>query len=296
MSRIVCYGEVLVDIFPDANKIGGAPLNVANRLASFGNEVSIISAIGKDKVGQEILNFLHKANIDTSLIQNKANLDSGYVSVSLDKKGSATYEIVEPVAWDNITFEASQKTAVQSADAFIYGSLVGRNEVSRNTLFSLIEQATYKIFDINLRSPFYCYDSLLELMKHADFIKFNDEELYEIAFHFGSTFKGLEQNIAFISKLIETKTICVTKGKFGAVLYHNGKFIYNSGYLIDVEDTVGAGDSFLGALIHNILAEKPLQESINYACAVGALVASNKGANPKLSLQKIQHFITGSGL
>lgn len=296
MSRIVCYGEVLVDVFPDVEKIGGAPLNVANRLASFRNEVSIISAIGKDQIGCNIITFLEEANIDTSLIQKKENLDSGYVSVSLDKKGAATYEIIEPVAWDNITFEASQKTTVQSADAFIYGSLVGRQEVSRNTLFKLLENATYKVFDVNLRAPFYSYDNLFNLMKHADFIKFNDEELYEIAFHFGSTFKGLEQNIAFISKLIETKTICVTKGKFGAVLYHNGKFIYNSGYLIDVEDTVGAGDSFLGALIHNILAEKPLQESINYACAVGALVASNKGANPKLSLQKIQHFITGSAL
>lgn len=296
MSRIVCYGEVLVDVFPDVEKIGGAPLNVANRLASFRNEVSIISAIGKDQIGRDIITFLEEANINTTLIQKKENLDSGYVSVSLDKKGSATYEIVQPVAWDNITFEASQRTAVQSADAFIYGSLVARQEVSKNTLFSLLENASYKVFDVNLRSPFYSYDNLLELMKHADFIKFNDEELYEIAFHFGSTFKGLEQNITFISKLTETKTICVTKGKFGAVLYHNEKFIYNSGYLINVEDTVGAGDSFLGTLIHNILAEKPLQEAIDKACVVGALVASKKGANPKLSLEEIQHFISGSEL
>jgi fructokinase len=129
------------------------------------------------------------------------------------------------------------------------------------------------------------------LMLKADFIKLNDEELYEISQQLESPYNSFEQNIKFIAEKTNTKHVCVTKGAFGAVLYYNDKFYYNSGYFIKVVDTVGAGDSFLASLIVRLLRGKSPQKSLNYACAVGALVAGYEGANPKISEKEITKFM-----
>lgn len=135
-------------------------------------------------------------------------------------------------------------------------------------------------------------------MNEADFIKFNDDELYEVSQYLGSKYRSMEQNIRLISEKTNTKHICVTKGHHGAVLLYDDKFYYNSGYLIKVIDTVGAGDSFLGSLISKLLYKvNPLlnkvnpQEAIDFACAVGAMVAQSEGANPKITESEIRKFI-----
>ncbi len=138
---------------------------------------------------------------------------------------------------------------VKASDAFIFGSLSCRDPKSRETLFQLLEYAKYRILDINLRPPHYAKEILKILMQKANSIKFNDDELYEIATMFDSPFHSLEQNLSYISKITNAKSICVTKGSHGAVLLNEGKLYYNSGYKTKVADTVGAGDSFLACLI-----------------------------------------------
>ena len=169
--------------------------------------------------------------------------------------------------------------------------LAARDESSRNTLINLLELAKYKIFDLNLRPPYYTKELLIKLMDAADFIKFNDDELYEVSGYLDSKYRSTEQNIRFISEKTNTKHICVTKGHHGAVLLHDDTFYYNSGYLIKVIDTVGAGDSFLGALISQLLNKVNPQEAIDFACAVGAMVAQSEGANPVLLHSDIDAFI-----
>ncbi|WP_370477584.1 carbohydrate kinase family protein [Tamlana flava] len=291
MSQIICFGEVLFDVFPTHKKIGGAPLNVASRLQSLGNDVSMISAVGKDKSGDKILSYLNECGVKTNLVQVNQEYKTGKVKVMLNEKGSASYDIKYPKAWDKIRLTEASKKHVQKADAFVFGSLVARDESSRNTLYSLIELAKYKIFDLNLRRPYYTKEVLVHLMKKADFIKFNDEELYEVSQALGSKYKSLEQNINFIAEATLTKHICVTKGEHGAVLLYNGKLYYNSGYLIKVVDTVGAGDSFLASLVSQLLKKVNPQEAIDFACAVGALVAQSEGANPKISYSEIMAFV-----
>jgi fructokinase len=151
--------------------------------------------------------------------------------------------------------------------------------------------AKYKIFDVNLRAPFYAKELLIELMNKADFIKFNDDELYEISEYMNSPYNSLEQNIHFIAEQTNTKHICVTKGSHGAVLYYNDTMYYNSGYKIEVADTVGAGDSFLAGLLTQLLTGNDTQFAINYACALGALVAQKEGANPKIEAAAIADFM-----
>ena len=291
MSKVVCFGEVLWDVFQNGKRIGGAPLNVAMRLAAFGHDVTIISAVGQDELGQQLLSYLKKNKLRTDSIQQLEDYKTGDVQVSLDKKGVAKYSIEYPRAWDKIETKASYEIAVQDANAFVFGSLITRDNVSKKTLFSLLELAHYKVFDLNLRSPFYDKDILVYLMEKADFIKFNDEELHEVSSYLGSKYNSLEQNLKFIAEKTRTKHICVTKGPFGAVLLYNNILYYNSGYKINVVDTVGAGDSFLGSLISQLLNKIEPQAAIDFACAVGALVAQSEGANPLITVEEIERFI-----
>ncbi|AXP81132.1 Ribokinase [Mariniflexile rhizosphaerae] len=291
MSKITCFGEVLWDVFPTHKKIGGAPLNVASRLQSFNHDVTMVSAIGQGESGSKIMQYLKDCGIDTSCIQVHNEYKTGKVKVMLNDKGSASYDIKYPRAWDKIRLTEINKKAVESSDAFVFGSLAARDDSSRKTLYELIERAKYKIFDLNLRPPYYTKDVLFYLMDKADFIKFNDDELYEVSKYMGSKYHSLEQNLMFVAEKTKAKQICVTKGEHGAVLLYNGELFYNSGFLIKVIDTVGAGDSFLGSLISQLLNKVEPQEAIDFACAVGALVAQREGANPKITPSEIDAFM-----
>ena len=296
MANITCFGEILWDEFPEHKKIGGAPLNVAVRLKSFGNNVSMISRIGDDTDGHQILEFIKKNEINSDGVQIDEKLETGKVKVVLDEKGSASYDIMFPRAWDNIRLETNSSEIVKFSEAFVFGSLIARNEVSKHTLYELLKTAKYKIFDVNLRAPHYTKEILSYLMNQADFIKFNDDEIFEISEMLGSKSTSLEDTIHFIAEHTKTQTICVTKGKHGAILFVEGKFYTNSGYHITVVDTVGAGDSFLASLISMLLHNEDPQKSINYACAVGAIVASKAGANPSVTNQEIQQILHTQGI
>lgn len=291
--KAVAFGEILWDVFENEKKIGGAPLNVAFRMKSLGCEVAMISSVGQDKDGDVILREVEGLGVKTEAILKSETYPTGLVNVILDKNGSATYEIQYPSAWDKIVLDDSAKALVKDADVLIYGSLVCRDEVSRKSLAILLKNEVYKVFDVNLRKPHYSYDVLEELMIPANFIKFNDEEIQEIAAVWQSPFVTLEENIQFIASRTNTSSICVTRGKDGALLFWEGKLYENDGYAVQVADTVGAGDSFLAALIASLLTGKQPQVAIDFACAVGALVASSSGANPEISTVEIEKLISG---
>lgn len=149
-----------------------------------------------------------------------------------------------------------------------------------------------KVFDVNLRKPHYELNTIKELMEKADFIKLNDEEILELAPQLGSKGQTIEEHMKFLSGENLSKSVCVTKGKHGAVLLWNKEFYSNNGYTVTVADTVGAGDSFLAALLAKLLTNAHPQEAINFASAVGALVASKSGANPDIALEDIQKIMT----
>jgi len=289
--KAVCFGEVLWDVFPSHKKIGGAPLNVALRMNSLGLATTIISRIGKDEDGDDIVSFLKDQKVSSDSIQVGEDYKTGVVNVMINEKGNASYDIMYPSSWDKIALTNEMIEKVSESDVFIFGSLICRDEVSRSTLFALLDKAKYKVMDANLRAPYYTTEVLIELMSKADFIKLNDEELKKISIELKSPYNSFEQNMKFIAEKTNTKQICVTKGEFGAVLYYNDKFYYNSGYFIKVVDTVGAGDSFLATLIVRLLKGKSPQKSLNYACAVGALVAGQEGANPKFSNTEIKKYM-----
>lgn len=290
-KKLVCFGEVLWDVLPTGKIAGGAPMNVSIRLQSLGVDTKMISKIGNDALGEELLTIIKEKNVDTSLIQIDDNLSTGEVLVTLDAKGSASYDIVYPSAWDKIEVTEANLKAVNEADAVIFGSLACRDAISRTTLLTLLDNAKYKIFDVNIRPPFYSIDFLEQMMKLADFIKLNDEELYEVAHALGSNSDTIEGHILFLAELTNTQTICVTKGKDGAILYTENQFYNHKGFEVKVADTIGAGDSFLAALLSEVLYAKNYPHAVAFGCAVGALVASHKGANPIISAEEIDAFI-----
>ena len=290
--KAVAYGEVLWDVFANEKKIGGAPLNVALRMKTFGCEVAMISCVGNDEDGEAIINHVKSLGIDTSGVTQTENFATGLVNVTLNERGSASYEISYPSAWDKIVLNDFGKQITADADVLIYGSLVCRDEVSKRSLKELLKTQAYKVFDVNLRKPHYSYEMLQELMHSADFIKFNDEELLEITAAMNSPFTSLKENMNFIAEKTKVTDMCVTRGKHGALLMWKGQLYENGGYPVEVADTVGAGDSFLAALITSVLTGKNPQTAIDFACAIGALVAEAPGANPEISNSKIEDLMS----
>ena len=288
IPEIVCFGETLWDIFPDKKIIGGAPLNVGLRLHSLGAEVKVISRIGKDADGNSLLNYLREEGMDLGSIQLDPELTTGNVQVHLDQNHTATYTISEPVAWDHIEFQQNDIEIISKADAFIFGSLCCRNSRSRKTLFEYLLQAKFKVFDANLRPPFYTMELVLQLMEIADMIKLNDEELDEMVKFLRIGSKSIEDQIKNLSELTHTQHICVTLGAKGAICFTHGEFFKNTGYKVVVKDTVGAGDSFLASLVYQFVMGVPSQQALDFSCAMGSLVASKNGANADVSIQEIK--------
>jgi len=280
MNNVVCFGEILWDVFPTHKVIGGAPLNVALRLNTFGVHTSIISRLGTDAYAKRALDYLQQVNLSERYVQKDTAYTTGYVSVLLDYKGSASYEIYKPVAWDFIALDEANRILVSETDIFIFGSLACRNEVSRQTLFKLLEQAKFSVFDVNLRKPDYTFELLIDLMQKANVIKLNDDELQEIASRLGVENSTIKVQVETLSRQTRTQSVCVTRGSQGALLYWENGFYENTGYQVAVKDTVGAGDSFLAALIFKLFIRKESPDtSLDFACRIGALVASKEGAN-----------------
>ena len=291
MSRVVSFGEILWDRLPSGKVPGGAPLNFAYRLNSFQNSLSIISKVGDDSLGKELIEFLNKSRLETKHIQISKIYKTGEVNVSIDKNGIADYDILNPVAWDDISLNLKNIELTKNSSVFVFGSLICRNMTSRRTLKELLKIAPFKLFDINLRSPYYNMNLIEELMLSSDFIKFNYEEIEEIFTIYINKKATLENMIETISENTKTKNICVTMGEKGACYYTNNSFYYQDGFKINVLDTVGAGDSFLATLVEGILNKTKPQEILKKACAVAALVASKEGATPTVSMTEINDLL-----
>ena len=291
MSRVVSFGEILWDKLPSGKVPGGAPLNFAYRLNSFQNSLSIISKVGDDSLGKGLTEFLNKNGLDTEHIQISKIYKTGEVNVSIDKNGIADYDILNPVAWDDISLNLKNIELTKNSSVFVFGSLICRNMTSRRTLKELLKIAPFKLFDINLRSPYYNMNLIEELMLSSDFIKFNYEEIEEISTIYINKKATLENMIETISENTKTKNICVTMGEKGACYYTNNSFYYQDGFKINVLDTVGAGDSFLATLVEGILNKTKPQEILKKACAVAALVASKEGATPAVSMTEINDLL-----
>lgn len=288
MKKILSFGEVLWDAFGEEKKAGGAPMNVARHLVQQNMDVSFASRVGGDPSGDGLVDFLKQNGLYSELIQRDATLPTCEVTVQLDEHNQATYIIPQPVSWDNIQPEAALKQAAKDASAIVYGSLASRTAATRDTLLGLLNDTqALKIFDVNLRPPHYTAETLAELAKYADVVKMNDEEADLLVGSAGTLHEKIE---AFHAKY-HTKTICVTLGSKGAVIWHENRFYEHAGFKIKVADTVGAGDSFLATFIAGLLNGDAMNNILVKASAIGAFVASRRGANPVYEQEEISRIM-----
>ncbi|KEQ28387.1 carbohydrate kinase family protein [Pedobacter antarcticus] len=291
IKSVVCFGEILWDILPDGKRPGGAPMNVAYHLYKLGLQSHLISSIGNDKAGIELLDFLNRIGVSSDWIQTNAHYDTSQVLASINQANEVSYEIVAPVAWDYIHWDNEMEQLIKAADAFVFGSLGSRNETSRATLIKMLEHASYKVFDVNLRAPHYSPEFVSDLLRHADMVKINAAELCLIAEWNGIDYsKELECIEAIFSKF-GMNEILITKGAHGATYYNRNLTYEYPAYSINVADTIGSGDSFLAAFLAMKLADEPLEIALDYAVAMGAFITAQSGACPEYSKFDFDRFI-----
>lgn len=293
--QFVCFGEVLLDVFPDHTLIGGAPLNVAYRLAFLGFPVSMISAVGTDLSGHQILDFLSSNHIDITAVNRLKKYATGTVHVTLDAQRNASYTIKHPVAWDAIPYTQTMESIANHSQVFIYGSLVARDEISFETLSKLLKVSKgLNVFDVNIRKPFDDVEKIKALVVAADILKCNEEELAMLTNSYQIEYATLEESIALLHKATAVPTICVTLGANGAILYTENCFYKNNGYTVKVKDTVGAGDAFLAVLVSQLVTHMQPQLALDYACAMGAMVAATQGATADITTELVTDLVTAN--
>ncbi|WP_149206932.1 carbohydrate kinase family protein [Flavobacterium johnsoniae] len=289
-KSIYCYGEVLWDIFPEGARAGGAPFNVAYNLMRMGIDSHMISRVGNDKLGTDLMAQLKDWNISTEDSQIDNQHPTGTVIAHIDEHNEAHYDIIKPVAWDFIEFRKDYIEKISNASAFVFGSLITRSETSKNTLFELLEIAKFKVFDINIRPPHYSVPVINELLHKADLVKMNKAELRLVLDFFEKNYVSEDDAVHFIQDKFDIKEVLVSKGSKGA-LYYDGDSKYDAPAVpVTIQDTVGSGDAFLaGFLSKRIMNENPV-EVMKQATALGAFITSQKGACPSYDLNDFELF------
>jgi fructokinase len=292
-SEILCVGEVLWDSLPTGLFLGGAPFNVACHLRASGVPATIVSRVGADRLGEEVVERATRFGVGADLVQVDPVLPTGFVKVALDAVGNATYEILEPVAWDAIALNEALLRRAAEARAVVFGSLAQRNTITRGTIERLWEVAALRVFDVNLRPPYDDVAVVERSLARADIVKINDHELAQVAAWFGVR-GGLREASARLADSFGCRMVCVTRGGSGAALWRDGRWTEHPGFRVEVRDTVGAGDAFLAALLAGLAAGEEDGLLLQHANLIGAYVATQPGAVPAYEQATIAH-IAASG-
>jgi fructokinase len=290
--KIISFGEVLWDIFPGAQRrIGGAPFNVAYHLFKMGLEVQMISSVGNDDLGRELLQKIKNWNISTDHIQITEKHPTSTVVATVDENNDAHYDIIENVAWDYIETASKDQHAVKDADALVFGTLAARNEKTKNTLFELLESGTYNVFDINLRAPYYDIRIINELLHKTHLAKFNKAELRMVLDFLNKEYETEQDSIQYLQEKFGIREIIISKGSKGALYSRDNNFYLYPTIPVEVKDTVGSGDSFLaGFLSKRIGNEASAHEIMTQAVSLGAFITSQEGACPEYTLEDFVKF------
>ena len=281
-DMVVGMGEALWDVLPEGKKIGGAPANFAYHVSQFGLPSCVVSAVGDDALGREIVeNFISKG---LNQLIAEVPYPTGTVQVEIDQAGIPQYDIKENVAWDNIPYTYQLESLAKRTKAVCFGSLAQRNVTSWATIRQFLDDTPkdcLKIFDINLRQQFYTKNVIEESLKRCNILKINDEELVVINRMYG--YDGLDMRGTCEKMLAEygLKMLVLTCGTNGSYVFAPGLTSFQETPKVKVADTVGAGDSFTGSFCAAILNGKPMEEAHRIAVEVSAYVCTQNGAMPK---------------
>lgn len=282
---VVGMGEALWDVLPEGKKIGGAPANFAYHVSQFGLPSCVVSAIGDDALGKEIIENFTSKGLD-QLIE-EVPYPTGTVQVEIDQTGIPLYDIKENVAWDNIPYTEHLDALAKRTKAVCFGSLAQRNVVSRETINHFLDTMpkdddSLIVFDVNLRQGFYNKEILCKSMQNCNILKINDEELITVSRMFGYPGIDLQDKCWILLGKYNLKMLILTCGINGSYVFTPGNVSFQPTPKVEVADTVGAGDSFTAAFIASILKGKSVTEAHSIAVKTSAFVCTQKGAMPIL--------------
>lgn len=281
-KTVVAIGEALWDVFPDQRRPGGAPCNVACHAARLGDRGVIITRVGDDAAGEELVVFLCERGVVTDYVQCDDTRPTGTVSVTIEDL-DPRYAIAEDVAWDYLAAEDDARALMRTADAICVGSLAQRREPSREAIRQLLSEARGQalvVFDVNLRPPFIDADVIDATFRVADVVKMSESEAARL-----STLLDRPSLIRWLLQSAGVQTVCVTRGKRGASITTPQGTVSTPGVEIDASmgDAVGAGDAFTAAMAHQLVRNATPQGTLHAANRYAALVATKQGAVPALS-------------
>lgn len=286
MNKIVVgMGEALWDVLPEGKKIGGAPANFAYHVSQFGLPSCVVSAIGDDALGKEIIENFTSKGLDQLIAE--VPYPTGTVQVEIDQTGIPLYDIKENVAWDNIPYTEHLDALAKRTKAVCFGSLAQRNVVSRETINHFLDTMpkdddSLIVFDVNLRQGFYNKEILCKSMQNCNILKINDEELITVSRMFGYPGIDLQDKCWILLGKYNLKMLILTCGINGSYVFTPGNVSFQPTPKVEVADTVGAGDSFTAAFIASILKGKSVTEAHTIAVKTSAFVCTQKGAMPIL--------------
>lgn len=286
MNKIVVgMGEALWDVLPEGKKIGGAPANFAYHVSQFGLPSCVVSAIGDDALGKEIIENFTSKGLDQLIAE--VPYPTGTVQVEIDQTGIPLYDIKENVAWDNIPYTEHLDALAKRTKAVCFGSLAQRNVVSRETINHFLDTMpkdddSLIVFDVNLRQGFYNKEILCKSMQNCNILKINDEELITVSRMFGYPGIDLQDKCWILLGKYNLKMLILTCGINGSYVFTPGNVSFQPTPKVEVADTVGAGDSFTAAFIASILKGKSVTEAHTIAVKTSAFVSTQNGAMPVL--------------
>lgn len=282
---VVGMGEALWDVLPEGKKIGGAPANFAYHVSQFRLPSCVVSAIGDDALGKEIIENFTSKGLDQLIAE--VPYPTGTVQVEIDQTGIPLYDIKENVAWDNIPYTEHLDALAKRTKAVCFGSLAQRNVVSRETINHFLDTMpkdddSLIVFDVNLRQGFYNKEILCKSMQNCNILKINDEELITVSRMFGYPGIDLQDKCWILLGKYNLKMLILTCGINGSYVFTPGNVSFQPTPKVEVADTVGAGDSFTAAFIASILKGKSVTEAHTIAVKTSAFVCTQKGAMPIL--------------
>ena len=283
--KVLSFGEILWDIIEGKPHLGGAPLNFAAHIAKCGAESSIMSRVGKDTLGQQALDLIAKAGVDTTFVEFDEEHATGTVDVYL-VDGQPDYDIHTKVAYDYINYESNVlELGKCSYDVLYFGTVAQRQEESEDALSQLManHDFQYRIYDVNLRKNCYNQRIVDKSLKAANIIKISLEELPEVSNMLFDGTSGIEENCAIINERYSPEVLVITAGGEGSYIYAQGQLAKVAAEKIQVVDAIGAGDSFSAAFMYMYFHTKDALQSARVASKVGAFVATQRGAIPDYS-------------
>lgn len=289
---IVGIGEALFDVFSYGRFLGGAPLNVVFHVNQLGHHLPcegvLVSRVGQDELGGLLRRQLTDAGLTTHYLQTAPDQPTGQVLVTTDQAGEPTYDILDPVAWDTIQFTPDLVDLAKHTHAVCFGSLAQRHIPSRHTHDQFLASTSHavRLFDMNLRRPFYDATILERSCRHATVLKANENEISVLCRELDIQRSTVDLQAQSLLQRFDFELIALTRGSRGTVLFTPQRKLEMEpvSYPRVVQaDNVGAGDACIAGLLVGLVLHWPLDKTLRVANHLGAYVSSQPSATPALN-------------